>query len=244
MLIFISHAVANSNIAQSLADVLEGACDDVATFVASRPGDIRADENWLGEIERALKEADAYIILLTPESVLRPWVNFEAGAAWFFQRQLIFVRIQALAPEDIPTPISSHQVYALDNKEQLQAVFNALELPLADPEGTSRLLAQQAIKGTVAGENEAAWEGILIGNVHYSWAGPLLSLEDREPVPAPADLIKEIERRGLKPRWATMKNLNNHVERGLAQVFATDQKIWRRPVLDHNRPLMVGQVTR
>ena len=27
-------------------------------------------------IERALQEADAYIVLLTPESTLRPWVNF------------------------------------------------------------------------------------------------------------------------------------------------------------------------
>ena len=98
MNIFISHAVANRNIARSLADTLEAARENVTTFLASRPG-IRADEDWLEGIERALQEADTYIILLTPESVLRPWVNFEAGAAWFFQRQLVFIRIQALSTD-------------------------------------------------------------------------------------------------------------------------------------------------
>src|SRR3990172_5250921 len=93
MHIFISHEKANSNITRSLAEALEAAREDVTTFIASRPGDIRADEDWLKGIERALQEADAYIIILTPESVMRPWVNFESGAAWFFRRQLIFVRI-------------------------------------------------------------------------------------------------------------------------------------------------------
>lgn len=242
MQIFISHAVANMNIAQLLAKTLEAAREDVTTFVASRPGDIRADEDWLEGIERALKEADAYIILLTPESVLRPWVNFESGAAWYSQRQLIFVRIQALPIKDIPLPILSRQVYVLDDKEQLLAIFDTLELPLIDPENTSLLLAQQANARIVTGEDEAAWEGIQIGSDFYAWAGSLLSLEDRESVPAPPSLLEEIERRGLKPRWAALTKLNHHVERGLAQVFVTDRKTWRRPVLDRNRQLMVGKV--
>ena len=41
MKIFISHAVANRNIAGSLANAFEVAGEDVTTFLASRPGDIR-----------------------------------------------------------------------------------------------------------------------------------------------------------------------------------------------------------
>jgi hypothetical protein len=241
MHIFISHAVANRNIARSLAEALEAAREDITTFIASRPGDIRADEDWCGGIERALQEADTYIILLTPESVLRPWVSFESGAAWFFRRQLVFVRIHALSTDDIPLPIALRQVYAIDDKDQLLAVFNTLGLPLADPGACAAHFANQAAEAVVTGENEAAWEGIQVGSVFYAWAGSLLSLEDREPVALPPGLLKEIERRGLKPRWATMNRVNHHVERGLAQVFATDRKIWRRPVIDRNRPLMVGK---
>lgn len=241
MNIFISHAVANRNIARSLADILEAAREDVTTFLASRPGDIGADENWLRGIERALQDADTYIIVLTPESVLRPWVNFEAGAAWFFQRQLVFVRIQALSTDDIPLPINSRQIYMIDDKEQLLAVFKSLALPLPEPELAVAKIVDQAAAAVVTGEDEAAWEGIQVGNVFYAWAGSLLALEDRDSVPPPSDLLKEIERRGLKPRWANTNRMTNHLERGLAQVFATDRKTWRRPVCDRNRPLMVGK---
>jgi hypothetical protein len=113
MHIFISPATANSNIARTLAEVLEAAHEDVTAFVVSRPGDIGADEDWLKGIEDALQKADVYIIVLTPESILRPWVNFESGAAWFFRRKLIFVRIKALSTGEIPMPIASRQVYSL-----------------------------------------------------------------------------------------------------------------------------------
>ena len=241
MNIFISHAVANKNIARSLAEALEAARQDVTTFLASRPGDIRADEDWLPGIERALQHADAYVVLLTPESILRPWVNFEAGAAWFFKRQLIFVRIQALSIDDIPLPIGSRQVYALDDKEQLIAVFEALALPLTKPEETVAQFAEQAAASVITGENEAAWEGVHVGGIFYAWAGSLIALEDRAPTHLPPDLLKEIERRGLKPRLVYEDRIADHIRRGRAQVFATDCKIWRRPVVSHNSLLMVDK---
>ena len=241
MEIFISHAVANKDIAQSLANALEVAGEDVTTFLASRPGDIRADENWLNGIERALQKADTYIIILTPESYLRPWVNFEAGVAWFFRRQLVFVRIQALSADDIPLPINSRQVYAIDVKEQLIAVFKTIGLPLVDPDQAVAKIVDQASADTVLGEDEPAWEGFQFGDAFYAWAGSLLALEDRDPVSPPAGLLKEIEKRGLKPRWTNNNRMSHNIERGRAQVFATDRKTWRRPVSDQNRPLMVGK---
>lgn len=240
MHIFISHAIANSRIAHALAEALVAARGDVTTFVASRPGDIRADEDWLRGVERALQEADAYIVLLTPESVLRRWVNCESGAAWFSGRQLIFVRIQALSTEEIPLPIAARQVYALDNLEHLRAIFQALELPLANPDELVARFAREAAEEVLAGGGEAAWEGIHLQDALYAWAGPLLQPQDLEAVPPPAGLLDEIRRRGLIPRWVSSERLPHHIERGLAQVFATDRRTWRRPVMDRNRPLMVS----
>ncbi len=240
MNIFISHATANSHIARSLAEALEKAREDVTTFVASRSGDIRADEDWLKGIERALQEADAYIVILTPESILRPWVNFESGAAWFFHGQLIFVRIQALSTDEIPLPIASRQVYALDDEQQLHAIFKALGLPLVNPEEWIARFTRDEFEDVLMGTEEVAWEGIQLQGMFYAWAGPLLDLQDLDSVPAPAGLLNEIQRRGLRPRWATLDRVTHHVERGLAQVFATDRTTWRRPVMDNNRPLMVG----
>ena len=112
---------------------------------------------------------------------------------------------------------------------------------MAEPELAVAKFADQAAMAVVTGEDEAAWEGILVSNVFYAWAGSLLALEDRDSVTPPAGLLKEIERRGLKPRWANKNRMSHHIERGLAQVFATDRKTWRRPVIDQNRSLMVGK---
>ena len=238
MHIFISHATANARLARTLADALESL--GATTFLSSRAGDIRADEDWWSGIKRALQEADAYIILLTPESTLRPWVNFEAGAAWFFKKQLLFVRVQALAPEDIPLPISSRQVYALDDGEQLEAVLDALGLRRnAVREFVARFTAEAA-EPVPVGKNEAAWEGVQFQGVYYAWAGRLLNLQDRDSVSPPAGLLEEIKRRGLHSRWGNQDRLAHHIQRGLAQVFATDRETWRRPVVDRGRLLLVG----
>jgi len=238
MQIFISHAIANARLARTLAEVLENL--GATTFLSSRAGDIRADEDWLRGIERALHEKDAYIVLLTPESILRPWVNFEAGAAWFSEKQLLFVRVQALAPNDIPLPIRSRQVYALDDGEQLEAVLDSLGLPRDGVREFVARFAAEAAEPVPVGENEAAWEGVQLQGVYYAWAGPLLNLQDRDPVPPPAGLLEQIERRGLHLRWGNQDRLAHHIERGLAQVFATDRETWRRPVVDRTRSLLVG----
>jgi hypothetical protein len=240
MNVFISHATANKKIARTLAGALEAASKDVKTFVASRPGDIRADKDWLREIERSLKNAGVYIIILTPESVYRPWVNFESGAAWFFDRQLIFVKIQALPRDEIPLPIMSRQVYALDDVEQLKAIFQTIDLPLENPEELVKAFIKEAAEDVVTGLDEGAWEGIYLQGVFYAWAGHLLNLEDREMMPPPIGLLDEIKRRGLVPRWCNPDRVGKHIERGLSQVYATDKNNWRRPIMDNRRPLMVG----
>ena len=239
MHIFISHAAANARLARTLAEVFEQL--GATTFLASRAGDIRADEDWLRGIERALQEADTYIVLLTPESTLRPWVNFEAGAAWFSEKQLLFLRIDGLAAADIPLPISSRQVYALDDVEQFGAALDALRLPRNDIRDIVARLAGEAAEVVPAGENEPAWEGIEIENVYYAWAGSLVNLEDRGAIPPPPKLLEELERRGLQARWGNHDRIAHHIERGLAQIFATDRLSWKRPLADRGRLLLLRQ---
>ena len=171
MQIFISHATANAHLANTLAEIFESLGE--TTFLSSRAGDLRADGDWLRGVEDALQQSDAYIVLLTPESTLRPWVNFEAGAAWFTNKKLLFVRVQALAHEDIPLPISSRQIYALDDEREFEAILDALGLPQDAAHDFMARLIEEAAKPVPVGENEGAWEGIQIEGVFYAWAGLL-----------------------------------------------------------------------
>jgi len=127
-LIFISHSSADRDLAELLGRHIEAGGPDVRTFVASRAGDIRADTEWLRSVEKALREAEAYVILLTANSVQRPWVSFETGAAWFSHKTCILVRAGGLPPEEVPLPLSTKQLYALDEVEGARAVFCALSL--------------------------------------------------------------------------------------------------------------------
>ncbi len=166
-------------------------------------------------------------------------MNFEAGAAWFWKRKLLFVRIRALKPDEIPLPSGARQIYCLDEHDEFVAVLQALGLTVTNVNEWVTQFAQHATEAVAAGRDERDWEGIEVGGQFYAWAGPLLNLEDRKEVPPPQGLIAEIERRGLIPHWANLDALPQHVERGLAQVFATDKRTWRRPVVNRRQLLMV-----
>src|SRR5690349_4700571 len=70
--IFISHAAIDAQVATSVADLIRR-CDPAAqVFVASRPGDIAAGQEWHAAIQAELRAATAYVVILTPSSVSRP----------------------------------------------------------------------------------------------------------------------------------------------------------------------------
>ena len=87
--------------------------------------------------------------------------------------------------------------------------------------------------------DEAVWESIELQGVYYAWAGGLLDLQDRDAVSPPIGLLDEMRKRGLTPYWANKDRIAHHVEQGLVEVFATDQKSWRRHVMDNRQTLMV-----
>ncbi len=77
-------------------------------FVSS--SELQLGDEWLNKIRIALKSAKIVIALLSPEAVSRPWVNFEAGGAWFSsEKTLIPVCIGGLAPAKLPKPYSNIQ---------------------------------------------------------------------------------------------------------------------------------------
>jgi hypothetical protein len=55
---------------------------DAAPFMSSDKFQVYAGEKWLDRIMGELKESKVVLLMLSKESVKRPWVNFEAGAAW------------------------------------------------------------------------------------------------------------------------------------------------------------------
>src|ERR1700722_15407363 len=99
--LFISHISEERSIAEQLKTALVrdflGLLD---VFVSSDTESIAAGAEWLRSIEKALHDCAVFVVLCSPESVRRPWINFEAGAAWMRDIPLIPVCHAGLLPHD------------------------------------------------------------------------------------------------------------------------------------------------
>jgi hypothetical protein len=129
--VFLSHAAKDKDLAEAIRSALHEARNDLVLFVASRPGDIRADEDWLPVVQREIRAADAYCVLLTPNSTGRPWVWFETGAAWMSEKKWVIARAN-LPADAVPLPLSTRQTYSIDDGAGAREVFRALDVELAD----------------------------------------------------------------------------------------------------------------
>ena len=119
--VFISHIHSESKIAiwieERTSDLLLGAID---FFVSSDKSSIVGGDKWLQKIEEGLKNASVIIVLCSKESVLRPWINFEAGGAWMAGKRVVPVCHAGMSPGDLPEPLRSLQAYELANEEHFQ----------------------------------------------------------------------------------------------------------------------------
>jgi hypothetical protein len=91
-----------------------------------------------------------------------------------------------------------------------------------------------------ADNSEPLWEGVEFQGSYYAWAGPLLAMEDRAAVPHTPLLINALEDVGVQASFANPERLPDHLGRGRCQVFATDKKSWRRPVM-RGRQFLLAQ---
>lgn len=125
--IFVSHISSETELAQSLKHSLKkhflGLLD---IFVSSDKETIQAGTQWLEEVDVALKSADFQIVLCSKESVGRPWVNFEAGAAWIRGIPVIPLCHSGLRPNELPVPLGMLQAVECSQPESLCKLYDAI----------------------------------------------------------------------------------------------------------------------
>ena len=85
-------------------------------FLSSDKSQIYAGDLWLQKIKEALSAAEIVILMLSKRSVARPWVNFEAGAAWLADKPIIPVCYGNLSKDALPHPYSAIQALNLPSE--------------------------------------------------------------------------------------------------------------------------------
>jgi len=230
--LFVSHAAMDRVLAEALRDQLARRLTGVDLFLASRPGHIPTGQDWWAVIQGELKRADAYVILLTPTSLNRPWIPFETGAAWMTGRPLYTVSAAGLEKAKIPNPLAFFQVSSLDDEADATAFLTDVGASADDIEEFCRSVRQAGATANATRIQAEGWEGVSVGRRYFAWDGPtLFNLMDWPAVPTPEGLIDAIRACGLVPSYGTRDRLTNYLARGRRQVFETDKAGYKRPVL-------------
>jgi hypothetical protein len=225
--VFFSHATSDRTLARTIREqILDLTEEPVEIFLSTRPGHIPAGKEWWLIIQRELKTADGYIVLLTPESVNRPWVVFEIGAAWMTGRRMLTVCTSDLDRDSLRMPLANFQVYSLEEPEEAESVLKLLGCRTESVEGFCATITAAA-----TGDASGPWKGVAVGNRYFAWDGPRLHfLADLPGTPTPPELPTQLRTVGVSPRFGLKEHLTKSLANGMLQVFETDKRTFRRPL--------------
>jgi tetratricopeptide (TPR) repeat protein len=143
MQIFISHTHGDVGLVDAFRDLVGGIFDDEVTLrysSSSRLGEgIAPGMDWLSWIQEQVRQSDLTIVLLTSESIHKPWVLWETGAVTGVslaspparepeQRPTVVPLLMGIDAEQIPSPLRALQATYGDGPgiEPLVTVINAL----------------------------------------------------------------------------------------------------------------------
>jgi hypothetical protein len=111
--VFISFIHEEQAVAVAVQHLLEARLGGNTVFLSADQWQVHAGEIWLERIRQELDQARIVILMLSADSVGRPWVNFEAGAAWLAGKVVIPVCYGGLSPNTLPKPYSGIQAVNL-----------------------------------------------------------------------------------------------------------------------------------
>lgn len=126
-LLFISHITEEKDLAIEFKKLVEDSfLGMLEVFVSSDENSISMGQKWLENITFSLKNCAVEVILCSPQSVQRPWINFEAGAGWVRDIPVIPLCHSGMKPSDLPMPLNLLQGAIATDKDGLKRIFSVL----------------------------------------------------------------------------------------------------------------------
>src|SRR5437763_14386593 len=80
--IFVSHSSKDQDFCLRLVDDLQTVLGDESAVWYDARGGLHGGDTWWRKIMQELKARHVFIVVLSPDSVISPWVNSEIDLAW------------------------------------------------------------------------------------------------------------------------------------------------------------------
>ena len=127
MKLFMSHIHEESALATVLKGWVESSFPGLTdVFVSSDIADMPAGIRWLEQIDGALQQCQAFIVLCSPTSLARPWIIFETGCAWIKRIPVIPICHSGTTKSTLPIPLSQFQALELNDGEFISHFLRSL----------------------------------------------------------------------------------------------------------------------
>ncbi|MFZ2147125.1 MAG: toll/interleukin-1 receptor domain-containing protein [Sedimentisphaerales bacterium] len=121
---FLSHISEEASEARAIKKALEGALPGSKFFVSAT--DIHLGDAWLKEIDEAMKRAKAVLALCSPNSVRRPWLNFESGSGWAKRLPVIPICHKGMKKDQLPDPLHIFKAVELADTDSCKYLVDRL----------------------------------------------------------------------------------------------------------------------
>lgn len=132
--IFISYIMEEEPIARELQHFIEKHfLNQIAVFVSSDINCLIPGQRWLNTIEEALNQCKVILLICSPSSLTRPWINFEAGCGWIKHTKMIPICHSGQRKDQLPFPFSQLQALQLDDESFGKVLLDVLSQEFGFP---------------------------------------------------------------------------------------------------------------
>src|SRR5580698_8128649 len=182
--VFISHITEERKTALCLKEFLrESFGRGLEVFVSSDYESISGGEIWFTTIMNALKTSLVEIVVLSPNSVGRPWINFEAGVGIGAEASVIPVVVHGLERGDVGHPLSSLQIRSLEDDANVRALLHDVGKGIGCEPSVSHMERFLAEINESFDTGRGGWKGVEWQGTYLAVDGPFLKLPERSAQP-------------------------------------------------------------
>jgi hypothetical protein len=229
--VFISHITEEKETAICLKEYLRETLGwGTKVFVSSDLESIQGGDIWFKKIVDAIRGSMVEIVLLSPTSNDRKWINFEAGVGVGKGIQVIPVVVHGLQRSDVGHPLSSLQIRSLDDEENVRALLRDVGKAIGQPLRVIHM--ERFLREINEGSNwqVSQWRGTEWQGTFLAVEGPVLKLAEQKPQTYQESMGKALTQAGFKTYLASRSNLGPTLSKGYKVVYMTDRKSYRMEI--------------